>query len=531
MQLTKSSLKKSKCKRRAGRLITLMLLLAVQIMLNPVLAGAKTDESAPADTLELRVGYTGGDYTIVKTFSKSEMEAMADVQQAYSFIDNMPCPVIDSAVGVKLTDLAEACNINISEIKNFRFWTTDIAGTPYTTLTKTYLLDTPRYYFPHLADNWNADEGEINFPDPAAAAADAVQVPAILAVYDNWQREFTPLAPDFSVQDSSTRFRLVFGKANDLGTGIPEHTASKSAKWVYRMDVTLNGTAMAGVTLDKSSDTIAVGDTAQLTAVFVPADATNRSVTWSSDAPGIATVDGNGLVTAVGVGTANITVTTADGNKTATCAVTVEASQDAPVLAALTLGGSPSLRYTGMPVTYDLGGLTLLGKDQYGEDFGIPGYTVVWKVISGPASVSGSTLTVTGSGTVTVSAKTGGITSNSLEIAVAHALYAVTPVEDSAYRIDGTEDGIKAMTVKTGFSGFKYFKVQIEPVESHYGLETIVFVHVRNGIQLGLNAAKADFDTEAAVRTGFNVSPGDSILVYIVDQITNDGSINPIVLQ
>ena len=55
------------------------------------------------------------------------------------------------------------------------------------------------------------------------------------------------------------------------------------------------------------------GDTATLTATVQPSNATNQNVTWSSDKPDVATVDAAGKVTAVGAGTATITVTTADG--------------------------------------------------------------------------------------------------------------------------------------------------------------------------------------------------------------------------
>ena len=41
----------------------------------------------------------------------------------------------------------------------------------------------------------------------------------------------------------------------------------------------------------------------------------------------------------------------------------------APALTSLALSGSPSLTYSGTPVTYDLSGLTLAGKDQYGAAF------------------------------------------------------------------------------------------------------------------------------------------------------------------
>ena len=65
-----------------------------------------------------------------------------------------------------------------------------------------------------------------------------------------------------------------------------------------------------------------MGETVTLTAAVLPGDATNRNVTWSSSNNAVASVT-NGVVTAVGKGTATITVTTVDGGKTATCTVTV----------------------------------------------------------------------------------------------------------------------------------------------------------------------------------------------------------------
>lgn len=78
-----------------------------------------------------------------------------------------------------------------------------------------------------------------------------------------------------------------------------------------------------GVSLNRSALTLIEGGTAQLTATVEPIDATNKKVTWSSSAPGVATVDASGNVTAVAEGTATITATTNDGGKTATCTVTV----------------------------------------------------------------------------------------------------------------------------------------------------------------------------------------------------------------
>ena len=82
---------------------------------------------------------------------------------------------------------------------------------------------------------------------------------------------------------------------------------------------------VTGVTLDKSSLTLAEGGTAQLTATVKPDNVSNKAVTWESGDTSVATVDTNGKVTAVGAGTATITATTQDGGKTATCVVTVTA--------------------------------------------------------------------------------------------------------------------------------------------------------------------------------------------------------------
>jgi len=83
------------------------------------------------------------------------------------------------------------------------------------------------------------------------------------------------------------------------------------------------------VTLDKNTATVQRGGNVQLNATLHPlddtADATNKNISWESDAEGVATVDSTGKVTAVAPGTAKITVTTEDGNKTASCEVTVTA--------------------------------------------------------------------------------------------------------------------------------------------------------------------------------------------------------------
>ena len=74
---------------------------------------------------------------------------------------------------------------------------------------------------------------------------------------------------------------------------------------------------------DDGKISIIEGETSKLTATVLPFDATNKNVTWNSSNTLIATVSNEGVITAVAPGTADITVTTIDGNKTATCKVTV----------------------------------------------------------------------------------------------------------------------------------------------------------------------------------------------------------------
>ncbi len=80
-----------------------------------------------------------------------------------------------------------------------------------------------------------------------------------------------------------------------------------------------------------------VGDSGTLIPTIMPANATNKYVNWTSSNPDVAMVD-NGVVTAVGEGTATITVTSVSGQKTATCAVTCNIEEEQPVMAANLIG-------------------------------------------------------------------------------------------------------------------------------------------------------------------------------------------------
>ena len=89
---------------------------------------------------------------------------------------------------------------------------------------------------------------------------------------------------------------------------------------------------VSSVSLSPSPASVAAGSTTNLTATVSPSNATNKNVTWSSSNPAAATVSSTGVVTGIAVGTSTITVTTADGNKTATCLVTVTVAGSSSVI-------------------------------------------------------------------------------------------------------------------------------------------------------------------------------------------------------
>ena len=114
--------------------------------------------------------------------------------------------------------------------------------------------------------------------------------------------------------------------SNGVVNAIKAGTATITATTINGLTATCEITvrvSITGVLLNKTSTTIYTGYSETLVATISPNNATNKNVIWTSSDPSVATVDSNGLVSAIKVGTTVITVTTVDGNKTASCNVTV----------------------------------------------------------------------------------------------------------------------------------------------------------------------------------------------------------------
>ena len=187
------------------------------------------------------------------------------------------------------------------------------------------------------------------------------------------------------------------GKVTAVGEGEAIITATtEDGKYTATCTVKVSPAPVAanGVTLTPDKTTLNVGEKQTLTATVLPAYATNKNVTWVSSDTSVATVE-NGVVTAVGKGTATITVTTEDGGYTATCEVTVKLPVSAVTLnetsTALVVGNTKQLTATVAPANAD-------------------DSTVTWK--SGNTNVATvdqtGKVTAVGVGTTTITATAGG---------------------------------------------------------------------------------------------------------------------------
>lgn len=109
--------------------------------------------------------------------------------------------------------------------------------------------------------------------------------------------------------------------------------------------------AVTGVTINKDFTWITVGVMETLSATVSPSNATNQSVTWSSSAPNVATVDSSGNVKAIRPGDVTITVKTADGSFTDSCTFKVVSVEETQITrdTVLILDNSGSM--SGTPLT------------------------------------------------------------------------------------------------------------------------------------------------------------------------------------
>lgn len=114
------------------------------------------------------------------------------------------------------------------------------------------------------------------------------------------------------------------GVVTPIAPGMSTITAEAGGRHVSAtVSVLAERVRVSGVSFDETEHKIPVRGTAKLAATIAPADATVKTLVWTSDDSGIASVSRTGIVTAVSVGTTKIHATSVDGNHSAEITVTV----------------------------------------------------------------------------------------------------------------------------------------------------------------------------------------------------------------
>lgn len=176
-----------------------------------------------------------------------------------------------------------------------------------------------------------------------------------------------------------------YGKRENKNFRIKAYTDNSDIKTV----------AVESVSLDKTEAVLKEKETVKLNATVLPENADNKNVHFTSDNDAVATVDDNGLVTALSSGEAVITVITEDGKKTAKCKITVE--KEIIQLKTITI--------TNAPAELEKGAQVQLGI-KYIPDNTTQSKSVEWKSSDASVAVVSSTGLVTAkkTGTVTITA-------------------------------------------------------------------------------------------------------------------------------
>ena len=255
--------------------------------------------------------------------------------------------------------------------------------------------------------------------------------------------------------------------------------------------------AVTGVSLSKTALTLKAGNSETITATIEPANATTQDVTWSSDKTAVAKVS-NGKITAVAEGEATITVTTKDGNFSATCKVTVEAIHATDLTLSktaleLTAGKTETITATLEPtdatdsVTWSSGDKAIATVDKNGK------------------------ITAVAEGTVTITAKAGTI-EKTCTVTVTAA-----PADDLS--------GLVALAAGTySFkTGDKNFSKQSAGVSQTALGITVTCTIDSNGANLKTNAGTVYFKIDSTKKISFSDSNSKGAALYAVSE---DGTVS-----
>ena len=298
---------------------------------------------------------------------------------------------------------------------------------------------------------------------------------------------------------------------------------------------------VTGVEINPTTVNVTIGETTGLAANIFPQNATNPNITWSSSDESIATVNSNGLITAIEEGTAIITATTNDGNFTANTTVTVTAPNIPvigididPEVANLTIGETVNLNAnispqnaTNLEVTWSSSDITIATVDANGtvlaQDSGV---ATISAITSDGAFEDTSTITIE-MPSVGVTGVTLDQSSASLEIGQSVVLTAtVTPEDATNKTVQWTSSDETIATVNNNGQVFAVSEgtttITVTTVEGAYTADFVLTVDSTNCSSTEL-VAEYNINGQAYLEANgpITLSEGDWLILSV---LPNDGA-------
>lgn len=208
---------------------------------------------------------------------------------------------------------------------------------------------------------------------PQHISVKSISLPESVSLEVNQESTLTPViqpvyATNKNVSWKSSDAKTVSVSSKGVIKGLQAGTATITATTEDGQKVATTTVTIApkyvpvsGITLDIDEFSMDEHSTTFLYEKIEPANATNKKVKWTSNAPEIASVGFDGLVTALKPGVAIITATTEDGNKTATCKVTIEPVSISSSKYRFNISGYSNFAELNVDLTKDNAELVILG--------------------------------------------------------------------------------------------------------------------------------------------------------------------------
>ena len=180
-------------------------------------------------------------------------------------------------------------------------------------------------YISPIYATYNAVDNTLNMPLGQVVYEDSEHKLVIAQTVDGSDKNLTGNIV-MQIDNNANGVEITFAEDYLLGVGdILNDNWWYQALYNISYSKTTTGEELAtSIVLDKTEVSLEVAETTMLTATVLPETATNKSVAWTSSNEAVATVDANGVVTAIALGEVVITATTTDGSDlSASCQVTV----------------------------------------------------------------------------------------------------------------------------------------------------------------------------------------------------------------